>query len=159
MPSSDVVPPFERCGNTSFWKPNDQTNDSLEVVFVDPVDILVVQTVRENDHLLQMAGWFDGPVEGLFMRLHKALPVDESVPLIIWLRSILDATKKVRKAKKGLIVRRFAAMLPEAQQRIVAGILHWLGKDREGWQAFTRPVPANVTALWEALNEVGVHEC
>jgi len=155
----DVIPPFERCGNTAFWKPKAQTNDSLRVIFVDPVDILVVQTISEEDHLQFLVGWFDGPVEGLFMRIHEALPPKESVPLIVWLRTILEFTRKTRKKKKNQIVQRFAAMPPEAQQRIVEGILHWLAKDREGWQAFMRPVPADAAALWEALNDVGVHEC
>ena len=156
MPSSDVVPVFERCGNTFFWKPVEQTNDDLKVTFVDPVGMVVVQSSREGDQLLVMRGWFDEPYEGVFQAIHDALPTDESVKLNIWLRTILAA---VRTSKKVKVIGHFADMVPEAQRSIISGILHWLGRNVRGWKAESRVVRADAGELWEVLNDYGVHEC
>jgi len=158
MPSSDVVPPFARCGNTDFWRPEGQTNDDLEVTFVDPVGMVVVQSMGGPDarKLLVLRGWFDEPYEGLFLAIHEALSEEESVPLNLWVRTILAAAGT---SKKGKIVRLFAAMVPDAQRRIISGIIHWLTRIPRGWKGASKFVPADVGALGEALGSFGVHEC
>lgn len=158
MSSADVVPPFVRCGNTPFWRPEGQTNDDLNVIFVDPVGMVVVQSIQDpgTGNILLLRGWFDEPYEGIFMAIHEALPEDESVPLNLWLRTILAA---VRTSKKNKIVRLFAAMVPEAQRKIISGIIHWLTRVPRGWKGDNQAVDSDVGAVWEALGSFDIHEC
>lgn len=159
MSSEDDVPLFERCGNTSFWRPKGQTNDDLDVTFVDPVSIVVIKSSPEpKEELLVLVarGWFEESYSGLFEELHAALPTDESVALIIWLRTIIETLPKIG---KDAIVRQFSKMLPESQRLIISGIIHWLTKIPRGWKADKKIIPADVKRLWTLLNSAGIHEC
>jgi hypothetical protein len=154
---SDEVPRFERCGNTDFWRPEGQTNDDLQVTFVDPVSMVVVTSnPQQHDRLLVLRGWFEDFYSELFSKLHTALPENESVPLNLWIRTIMEALPGTGKAK---IIRKFAEMHPEAQRTLISGILHWLTKVPEGWKADNRMIPAKLNPLWQLLNSAGIHEC
>lgn len=158
MASPDEVPLFERCGNTDFWKPKNQTNEDLEVTFVDPVSIVVIQSnLQPDNQLLVMRGWFEESYDGFMMDIHQALPPEESIPLIIWLRAIMEALPKVG---KGPIIRKFASLHPDAQKTLISAIIHWLTRlFQNGWKGDQRTIPANLDRLWELLNSAGISEC
>ena len=148
---------WERCGNSSFWRGGWVGLTSLMQTFVDPVDLVIVESYFEKDAIGVRR---ERPPEITRKILEAAR--DEDNPevyrhFIVWLDVVVRTAK--RKDFKHYLLRRFANASSEVRDNVLEAISRVFNRTIDQWTTDKILVPLEHDALWEALGKFGVFEC
>jgi len=151
---------WQRCGNSVFWRWSGVPLESLDQIFLDPADAIMVTAAavpgQPEAHVRKFVPPnYSGPLEALVIS-----DEEEDQQLLSWMERSLEAWA-TRNETKTELLRYFSKLSPQVRDKVLGAMRKMLiGLIYEGNMTETNlRTEATPEAVWDALGRFGILEC
>ena len=151
---------WTKCGNSPFWRWSGAPLDSLDQMFIDPVDFVMVLSAAvpgEDAAPVRRLQITEVPREAIESMM--AEPTHEDQYFLLWFWGVIESERK-REGKRTLM-RLFQNASTETRDKVLSSIRKLVAKLTVEQRVAEDEIFAakNSEAVWNALGEFGILEC